>query len=85
MHEVLLTRAAQKGLETLSRDVQMRIAGRIDVLAANPNPPGSQPLKGQFAGLRKFRVGDYRVVYHVDEENRVVKVLRVGHRRHVYD
>ncbi|NSW56788.1 MAG: type II toxin-antitoxin system RelE/ParE family toxin [Armatimonadetes bacterium] len=85
MHEVSFTRSAQKGLEALPRDVQVRIAGRIDALSEDPRPSGSQPLKGHFAGLRKLRVGDYRVVYHVDDESRTVCVLRVGHRRHVYD
>jgi len=45
--------------------------------------PDSYPvLKGEFAGLRKFRVGDYRIIYALIDEN--VVVLRIGHRRDVY-
>ncbi|MBF0429285.1 MAG: type II toxin-antitoxin system RelE/ParE family toxin [Magnetococcales bacterium] len=43
-----------------------------------------QPLKGEFAGLWRYRVGDYRLVCHLREEIVTVIVLEVGHRREVY-
>ncbi|NOR22336.1 MAG: type II toxin-antitoxin system mRNA interferase toxin, RelE/StbE family, partial [Candidatus Aminicenantes bacterium] len=47
------------------------------------NKPDSYPVvKGQFAGLRKYRVGDYRVIYAIIEKN--VLVLRIGHRRNIH-
>jgi mRNA interferase RelE/StbE len=58
---------------------------RIKPLREDPYPPNSWPLSGAWAGLRKIRVGDYRIIYGVDDKARLVRVVRVGHRHNVYD
>lgn len=51
-------------------------------LAQNPRPPGIRRLQGR-AGWR-IRIGDYRVIYEIDDEQRVVEVLKIAHRREAY-
>lgn len=88
MHEVYLTRRAQKEIEKLSREAQGRVLRAIDELMEGPVPPGSRKLKGDLFGdeldYYRIRVGDYRVIYTLDEEDYDVLVARVRHRRDAY-
>jgi mRNA interferase RelE/StbE len=59
------------------------IAEAIDVLAIRPRPPDVKALKGHRPWLRT-RVGDYRIVYAVDDSVRIVTVAAIGHRRKIY-
>ena len=74
---------AARELRALPARVQRRISDRVDALARNPFPPGSRKLVGQTSGHR-IRVGDYRELYELPEDSRVVFVVKVGHRRDVY-
>ncbi len=65
------------------RDQRDRLTAAIERLAANPSPPGSTMLEGRL-GLRRVRVGDWRIVYQIDRKNRIVTVVAVVHRRDVY-
>jgi mRNA interferase RelE/StbE len=56
---------------------------RIQALSTDPRPPGCEKLSGHPDRYR-VRQGDYRVVYSVDDVERVVLVVKVGHRREVY-
>ena len=76
--------AVDKDLDRLSRQMQTRILDRMEALADNPRPSGAEPIKGHSSHYR-VRVGDYRVVYGVDDEARIVTVVTVAHRRDVYD
>jgi len=60
-----------------------RIAPRLEKLASNPHPPGCKKLKGGDKEWR-IRVGDYRVVYTIDDANSLVEVTRIRHRSEVY-
>jgi mRNA interferase RelE/StbE len=75
--------AALRALAALPRPVQERIRDRVEALAENPWPPGAKKLSGQ-KGHWRVRVGEYRVIYRVDTEVRIVLVSRIGHRREVY-
>jgi mRNA interferase RelE/StbE len=77
------TPAARRDLHALPRDMLIRIEARIQVLADNPRPPGSELLQGS-RNLRRLRVGAYRVIYQVDDAQQVVTIARVRHRRDVY-
>ena len=61
-----------------------RIAGRIEKLAANPRPSGCKKLKGGVNEWR-IRIGDYRVIYTVEDSTRAVEVTRIAHRKEVYE
>lgn len=81
-YSVSIKQSAAKTLAKIARDDRLRIIDAIDQLAANPAAGGV--LKGEYAGLRRIRVGDYRVVYEVQDQELVVLVVRIGHRREVY-
>jgi len=81
--EVYLERAAQRDLKNLSSEYFHRIVPHIKSLAENPRPPGCRKITGSKNDWR-IRVGDYRILYEIDEKARVVRVMRVRHRREVY-
>ena len=83
MYRVLLERAAEKDLARLSSEIHDRVIAAIQALAINPRPPGCRKLAGSKHDWR-IRVGDYRVVYQIADEIRVVRINRVRHRREVY-
>jgi len=82
-YRVELTSRAHRELAALPRDAQERIDARILLLAEEHRPPGSKKLEGE-EGLYRIRVGDYRVVYRIDDKVLVVLVVRIGRRGEVY-
>ena len=83
MYEVYLERAAERGLRRLPVETFHRIVPRIRALAENPGPPGCRKLTGSENDWR-IRVGDYRVIYEIDEGEKAVRVFRIRHRREAY-
>jgi len=83
MYRVFLERAVEKDLKRLSSEVHDRVIIAIRGLASDPRPPGCRKLAGSKHDWR-IRVGDYRVVYEIADEIRIVRVNRVRHRREVY-
>jgi mRNA interferase RelE/StbE len=81
-YEVRLTRQAAKQLASLERTMQLRIAGGIELLSLNPFPPKAQRLRGREAW--RVRVGDYRLLYTVNQGELIIVVIRMAHRREVY-
>jgi mRNA interferase RelE/StbE len=73
----------RKALRQFDVGTRKDVLEAIRSLGANPRPPGVRPLKGHRPWLR-LRVGDYRIIYDVDDDARVVTVSVVGHRRDVY-
>ena len=70
-------------MKRLSPEVRARVVPAILALATNPRPAGCRKLAGNKSDWR-IRVGDYRVVYEIADEVRIVRVNRVRHRREVY-
>ena len=60
----------------------MRVVEAIDLLCETP--AAGSALKGEFEGLRRLRVGRYRIVYEWQKQELVVLIVRVGHRKEVY-
>jgi mRNA interferase RelE/StbE len=83
MYRVLLERGAEKDLAKLSSEIHDRVIDAIRALGTIPRPPGCRKLTGTKNDWR-IRVGDYRVVYEIADEIRVVRINRVRHRREVY-
>ena len=83
MYEILLERRAERDIKKLSIEIFQRIIPRIKALAENPKPPGSRKITGSKSDWR-IRIGEYRVIYEVDEKSRVVKVMRIRHRKDIY-
>jgi mRNA interferase RelE/StbE len=82
-YDVALTSTAEKELKTLSSRLVARIVPRLENLVSNPRPPGCKKLSGGDDEWR-IRVGDYRVVYTIDDAQLLVEVTRIRHRSEVY-
>ena len=81
-YAVYLKRSAEKDLEGLPREAHRKIIKRLLALKANPRPRGAKKLWG---GERyRIRVGDYRLLYTIDDALKKIEVSAVGHRREVY-
>ena len=83
MYSVLLERGAEKELNRLPSAVHDRVIDALRGLATNPRPSGCRKLSGGGNDWR-IRVGDYRIIYEIADEIRIVRVNRVRHRRDVY-
>jgi mRNA interferase RelE/StbE len=83
-YTVSLSPAAARQLRKFDPDVKRRIQAVIELLAENPRPPAATRLVGG-AGEWRVRTGNYRVIYEVHEGELLVLVLRMAHRREVYE
>jgi mRNA interferase RelE/StbE len=82
-YDVLIKPSALKELDSVgSRRLRRALAARIQALAADPRPTGCRKLAG--GDRYRVRSGEYRVVYSVDDAQRAVLVVKVGHRKDVY-
>ena len=82
-YEVSFSHKAARQFARLTRDVQTRLLPKIEALTADPRPRGCEKLEGPSDAYR-IRVGDYRVVYTIDDASAVIGITRVAHRRDVY-
>jgi mRNA interferase RelE/StbE len=80
---ISVARPARKELEALNAAVLERVFPRIEALARNPRPPGARKLRGH-RNLWRIRVGDYRVIYSIDDARRIVDVNSVRHLSDAY-
>ena len=82
-YRVILKPSAEKDLNRLPKSIKSRVLDRLAELQTNPRPTGSVKLAGAHATYR-LRVGDYRVVYEVDDSRHTVFATIIAHRREVY-
>ena len=82
-YQVVFEPKALKQLRRLDPQTQRRILTAAKLLASNPQPPKAKKLTDQ-DGLWRVRVGDYRIVYQIEDSVLTVLVVKVGHRREVY-
>lgn len=84
IYNIVLSKSASKELHDLPNQAVSRIIISIMSLADNPRPHGTKKLKGT-QNTWRIRVGDYRVVYSVDDIVRVVDIRKIGHRKDIYE
>jgi mRNA interferase RelE/StbE len=82
-YELLIESRAEKDLKKLDPALFKLVVAEIKNLAGNPHPHNSKKITGSTNDWR-LRVGDYRVLYEIDNKNRIVKIMRVKHRRDAY-
>ena len=82
-YRIELRPAAVRALRKLDPPVARRIHAAIALLAEDPRPPASRPLRGRPAW--RVRAGDYRVIYTIEDDVLLVVVVTLGHRRDVYE
>jgi len=75
---------AVKDLEQLDSTVARRILKKLNWLKENFDLIVPEPLSGEFKGLYKLRVGNYRVMYVYDKQAKLISVHLVGHRKNIY-
>ncbi len=76
--------SARKELNALPDLVLARVVRKLDSLADVPRPAGCKKLKG-YKDQWRIRIGDWRVVYLIDETVKLVSIVRIAHRREVYE
>jgi len=82
-HEIHYSHAAARQLRKLSQPVQDRIRRTALILAETPRPPKSIKMAGT-GNQWRVRTGDYRIVYEIHDDELLVLVIKIGHRRSVY-
>jgi mRNA interferase RelE/StbE len=82
-YAVVFSPAVSQRIRKLDPGTRARLVARIEALGADPRPPGCVALQGA-QGLLRIRMGDWRIVYRVEDKSLVVLIVRVGHRREVY-
>lgn len=81
-YKVFLRKSAASELGALSGKILQRIIARIRELEKNPRPPGCRKLSAE--EKYRLRQGDYRIVYSVEDKDRTVVIVNIGHRKDIY-
>ena len=84
-YQVAIDSKAVKDLKAIRDDMQDQILEHIIALAENPRPYGVKQLRVLGQTLHRIRVGDYRVIYRVEDGELIIVVVMVWHRREVYE
>lgn len=84
VYKILYKESVEKDLKRINKNDQILIIDTIETkLANNPYELG-KPLKGQYKGLWRYRVGDYRIIYRISDAEVLVLILRIAHRKESY-
>ena len=84
-YTIEISTPAANALSKLEKANRLRIVGAIELLSVDPRPPGAKMLRGGEQGRWRVRIGDYRIVYAIEDDRLLILVLRIAHRREVYD
>jgi mRNA interferase RelE/StbE len=82
MYDIEIRRNARKALDKLQIQDRQRVISALLDLEQNPRPVGIEKIKG--TGLWRIREGDYRLVYYINDEEKKIVIVRIGHRRDIY-
>ncbi len=82
-YRISLAPPAARQLRKFDAQVRRRIQAALELLAAEPRPPAATRLVGG-SGEWRVRTGDYRIVYEIEDDRLLILVLRLGHRREIY-
>ena len=83
-YSIVVSRKVEKEIIGLPARVIKLIGNAIDKLAVDPRPTGSKKIQGSDENLWRVRVGDYRIVYSIQDVLKIVEIKRVRHKRDVY-
>lgn len=85
MYDIKFKKKAYKELFKLPSIMIKKVAISIDELAVDPRPEGSKKLKGSNENLWRIRIGDYRVIYLIEDTIKIVEIRKIGHRKDIYE
>ena len=83
MYTIIFDKQAEKQFRKIDNQNQKRILDKLELLKENPH--FGIPLTGNLTGLWKLRIGDYRATYRVQNNDLIILIIKVGHRKNVYD
>lgn len=84
MYQVIILPTAIKDLSRIDKIIVQRITDRLNWLSENIESITRLPLRASLIGFSKLRIGDWRVIYEVDHDKKVITVHKVGHRKDIY-
>lgn len=85
MYEIRLSKKAQRVYEKAEKPLARKLNRCFDQLAQNPHShPNIKRLRGELSGYFRYRVGDWRVVYEINDDQIIVIIVMIAHRRNVY-
>lgn len=81
-YKVLIKKSAEKELRAVPKINLTRIVGKVQSLSIEPRPHGCEKLSGE----EKYRVrqGDWRIVYSINDNTKIIEIVKIGHRREIY-
>lgn len=82
MVKVYLTNRSEKDVKGLSQDYQDKVKNALRVLSEEPLK--GEGLMGKYKGLRRYRVGDFRIIYEFNAKTKILTIIKIKHRREVY-
>ncbi len=82
MVKVFLTHRAEKDIKNLSKELKQRIKNAL--LLLKEEPLKGETLLGKYEGLRRWRVGNFRIIYEYITKKKSILIIKIGHRREVY-
>lgn len=82
IYSISIKQSAAKALKKIPKPDRLRLIEAISSLSNTPS--AGSILKGELSGLRRIRVGHYRIVYEIENDQLVILIVRIGHRREVY-
>ena len=83
-YEIRVSEKAEKDFTGIQQKEVIKIIDRIELLSSDPRPKGSKKIKVSDDNLYRVRQGNYRILYIVEDEIRIVEVKRIGHRKDIY-
>lgn len=84
-YKIFVRRKVIKAIEKIGKPFSNKIRAAIDGLGENPRPFGYIKLKDETEDIYRIRVGDYRILYSIDDVVRIVEIRKVGDRKDIYD
>jgi len=85
MYKLVWDKEAIDDLKSIDRKKAIDLARKVEKqLTKNPNELGKK-LTGRFKGLYRYRYGDYRIIYQIFKKEITIVIVRVGHRKNIYD
>ena len=85
MYKVVYLDQVEEDLKKLDKSTARKILARVETYLAKAPQELGKSLKGDFQGYWRYRWGDYRVIYKISEREILIVVLRISHRKEVYD
>lgn len=82
-YTINIKKTAVKQINALPKKIKKRVLAKINDLENNPRPSGCMKLKGR-KNLYRIRIGDYRIIYSVNDYELIIYIFQVGHRREIY-